>query len=93
MVKVIRIPETLDFSYDSDIWDLLCSKAFSRLRSGLGDELSDEGLKFLRKEFGKFCVITDSPLPEEEYVKKDEALSIDMMEKASYTLTRLEVSQ
>ena len=93
MVRVIRIPETLDLSHDSGIWNLLCSRAFSKLRSGLGNELSNEELMFLRKEFNNFCVLTDSPLPGEQFVEKDKDLTIDMMERASYTLTRLEVSR
>lgn len=93
MVKVIRIPETLNMSYDSNIWDLLCSSAFSKLRCGLGDRLSDESLRFLRREFTKFCVLTDAPLPEEKYVEKGEEITIDMMERASHRLTKLEVSR
>lgn len=93
MVKVIRIPETLDMSYNSSIWDLLCSNAFSRLRCGLSDKISDEGLAVLRKGFAPFCVLTNNPLSGEKYVDEDKEITIDMMERASYKLTKLEVSR
>lgn len=94
MVKVIRIPDDINLSHDSEIWGLLCSKPFSRIRCGLlENEIGKEGMDFLRRWFEKYCVLTKTPMPEEEYVGEKEELNFIMMKKAAYELTKQEVSR
>ena len=94
MKKIIVIPSELDMSHSSEIWGLLRSKAFSRLRCGLlSDTMSDEDVTYLRSQFSKFCVLTDHPSEGEDYIEENEELPIKMMKRASYKLTKLEVSR
>lgn len=90
-VKIIEIPVKLDLSYDSEIWDLLKSKAFSKLRCGGKDRLTTAEINFLREKFEKFTSIReqgDGNYDELFAVGEKEKISDSMLLKASYDLTR-----
>ena len=81
----------MDLSQTSNVWNLLQSKEFSRLRCGFGRDLSESEVNYLREQFRPYCVLTQSVLGK-RYVEENEEISIEMMEEASYELTRQEVS-
>ena len=90
MIKKIDIPENLDFGHDSRIWNLLQSRAFSKLRCGGADDLNTDELEFLRKEFEQFCCLTDGG-DDHFSVEEAEPLTVAMMEKAAFEITKLEM--
>lgn len=91
MKKEIIFPANVDLSQNSSIWKLLHSREFSRLRCGFARDLSASEIEFLRDGFEPFCGLTSSPT--KKFVEANEEISIEMMEEASYELTRIEVSK
>lgn len=88
MVKIIKIPKTLDFTHDSYTWHLLKSSEFSRLRSLGASFLDADDLDFLRQVFERFTCLTDE-VNDRFFVQEGEPISNEMMEKAAYDLSRL----
>ena len=91
MKKIIVFPANMDLSRYSVIWNLLQSREFSRLRCGLAQDLSETEVNYLREGFQPYCVLAHSALGK-KCVEENEEISIEMMEEASYELTRQEVS-
>ena len=92
LVKILNIPTTLRLKYDSDVWDLLGSDAFSKLCTGQEKALTESELNYLRKEFTKFAKFAergDHSYDERYAVPKNEPITISMMQKASVELARI----
>lgn len=91
MKKIIVIPGRMDCFTGEKLYELLHSMEFSRLRDGFAKDLSKEEIEFLREGFEPFQVLTDSPLGK-YFVEEEEEISVEMMEEASFEMTKAEVS-
>ena len=92
MKKIINIPSKMDMGVGEKVWDLLRSDEFSKLRCGFHEDLTNDELDYLRKQFEPFCVLTEDPMGR-RFVEEQEEITVRMMLEASYELTKFEVSK